>query len=404
IVFLGIALFLFRELYWKRRNYPPGPTPLPLIGNMISIIKAFPGISKFKEWKERYGPIYTYWLGPWPIVTVNDYDLVHEMFVNDGETYADRVPFSSVSEVYRGGCFGIADTNGRVWREQRRFALHTLREFGLGKEAMQDRILNEAEDLLSQLEQDCITNGKTQPTKYLEKTVASVINLTLFGFRFDMDHEHEFYRLNALLKDQLQVLANPFLVAFFSCPNLVPYIPIVRGYFEKVFKVRDAINGYFQKNIDEHKKSIDYSNDEVDDFCDAYLKEMHRRKDENETTFHDRQFVNVCGDLWLAGVDTTTTTMTWGVISSIIQRYPVLAKLHAELDEVIGSDRLITNKDKPSLPYTNAFVNEVQRWANIAPQNLLRRAGKEVSVGEVTIPEGASITPQISMLMADEKV
>lgn len=49
-------------------------------------------------------------------------------------------------------------------------------------------------------------------------------------------------------------------------------------------------------------------------------------------------------------------------------------------------------------------LKEVQRWANIAPQNLLRRMNKEVTIGGVTIPEGASITPQISMLLADETV
>lgn len=47
------------------------------------------------------------------------------------------------------------------------------------------QILNETSDLLAQLEMDCATNGSTKPSKYMEKTVASVINLTLFGFRFD---------------------------------------------------------------------------------------------------------------------------------------------------------------------------------------------------------------------------
>ncbi|KAF8371589.1 hypothetical protein PRIPAC_78018 [Pristionchus pacificus] len=403
IAAIGLALFLFKELYRKRRKYPPGPTPLPLLGNMLSIMSDFPGITAYKEWKKRFGPIYTYWLGPWPIVTVNDYSTIQELFINDGETTADRVPFSSVSEVYRGGLYGIADTNGKVWREQRRFALHTLRDFGLGKAEMQERILNETADLLAQLENDCETNGKTKPSKYMEKTVASVINLTLFGFRFDQEHESEFYRLNQLLKDQLQVLANPLLVAFFSVPNLIPYIPFVRGKFEKVFKVRDAINGYFQQHIDAHKKAIDYLNDDVGDFCDAYIKEMYKRKDDPDTSFHDKQFVNVCGDLWLAGVDTTATTMGWGVI--VLLHHPeVLSKLHDEFDRVIDSDRLITTNDKPALPYTNAFLNEVQRWANIAPQNLLRRMNKEVTIGGVTIPEGASITPQISMLLADETV
>ncbi|GMS80580.1 hypothetical protein PENTCL1PPCAC_2755, partial [Pristionchus entomophagus] len=403
LALIGLALFIFNELYWKRRKYPPGPTPIPLVGNVISILWDFPGMSKYKEWKKQFGPIYTYWLGPWPIVTVNDYNLVQEMFVNDGETYADRASFAAVAELYRGGSYGIADTNGQTWREQRRFALHTLRDFGLGKDEMQERILHAASDLLTQLETESTTRGSVKPMTYLEKTVASVINLTLFGFRFDQEHESEFYRLNKLLKDQVQVLANPFLVIFFAIPNVVPYIPIIRGYFEKIFKVRDALYGYFQEHIAAHKASIDYENNEVVDFCDAYLKEMHRRRDDPETSFHDKQFINVCVDLWFAGMDTTATTMGWGTV--MLMHHPeVLSKLHDELDRVIGSDRLITTNDKSSLPYTNAFINEVQRWANIVPQNLLRRVNKEVSIRGVTIPEGASVTPQISMLLTDEKI
>ncbi|GMR62894.1 hypothetical protein PMAYCL1PPCAC_33089, partial [Pristionchus mayeri] len=403
LVLIGLSLLIFRELYWKRKNYPPGPTPLPLIGNVIPILWDFPGMSKYKEWKNKFGPIYTYWLGPFPIVTVNDYSLMQEMFVNDGDSYADRASFAGISEFYRGGSFGIADTNGELWREQRRFALHTLRDFGLGKEEMQQRILVEASEMLSQLEEDCKARGSTKPVEFIDRTVASVINLTLFGFRLDKEHEADFYRLNKLMKDQNQVLANPFLILFFSIPNVAPYIPIVRGYFDKVFKVRDALYAYFQENIDAHKASIDYTTDEVGDFADAYLKEMEKRKSDPDTTFHDKQFINVCVDLWFAGMDTTATTMSWGTL--LLVRHPeVLAKLHDEFDRVIGSDRLITTQDKGSLPYTNAFVNEVQRWANIVPQNLLRRLNKNISIGDISIPEGAAVAPQISMLLTDEEI
>ncbi|GMT08217.1 hypothetical protein PENTCL1PPCAC_30391, partial [Pristionchus entomophagus] len=282
------------------------------------------------------------------------------------------------------------------------FALHTLRDLGLGKGAMQERILDEVSDHLAELEDECATAVSTKPVKIIEKTVASVINLTLFGFRFDQEHETEYNRLKKLLKEAQEV-ANPLIIMFFAIPKVVPYIPIVRGYFEKMFRVRDALYGYFQDQIDAHKALIDYDNDEAVDFCEAYLKEMHRRRNEPDTSFFDNQFINVCADLWFAGADTTAMTMEWGAV--LLMYHPeVLNKLHAEFDRVIGSDRLITMNDKPSLPTRAPSSMEVQRWANIMPQNLLHQTKKNVTIGGVRIPSGTSVSPQISMLLTDDTI
>lgn len=45
----------------------------------------------------------------------------------------------------------------------------------------------------------------------------------------------------------------------------------------------------------------------------------------------------------------------------------VQKKVQAELDAVIGSDRLPMLADRESLPYTNAVVLEVLRWNSVAP-------------------------------------
>lgn len=42
---------------------------------------------------------------------------------------------------------------GPVWREHRRFALMTLRNFGLGKQTMEERILGELSYVIAKLDQ-----------------------------------------------------------------------------------------------------------------------------------------------------------------------------------------------------------------------------------------------------------
>lgn len=48
----------------------------------------------------------------------------------------------------------------------------------------------------------------------------------------------------------------------------------------------------------------------------------------------------------------------------------VQKKAQAEIDAVVGNDRLPTFADQPNLPYVNAIVTELTRWNNVVPLGL----------------------------------
>jgi hypothetical protein len=69
------------------------------------------------------------------------------------------------------------------------------------------------------------------------------------------------------------------------------------------------------------------------------------------------QLKGLCADLWIAGQETTSTTLTWGM-NYLIWNPAIQAKVHAELDEVInGTDIVVTTANRPAMPYTNAVIN-----------------------------------------------
>jgi len=45
----------------------------------------------------------------------------------------------------------------------------------------------------------------------------------------------------------------------------------------------------------------------------------------------------------------------------------VAKKAQAEIDAVVGNDRLPTFEDRPHLPYVDALAKEVLRWNVVAP-------------------------------------
>ena len=117
-----------------------GPVPLPIIGNLITIVRNVPGYGAFEAWKKKYGPVYTYWLSSEPIVAVSDYKLIQETFTKDGDAYAGRGATGAIPDLLRGGDYGVVFTEGDCWRNQRRFSMTALRNLGMGRNIIEEKV------------------------------------------------------------------------------------------------------------------------------------------------------------------------------------------------------------------------------------------------------------------------
>ncbi|KAK0396069.1 hypothetical protein QR680_001552 [Steinernema hermaphroditum] len=400
----AVALFLYYHLHHKRKHLPPGPTPLPILGNTLTISKKSPGYDAYLAWYKEYGPVFTYWLGEIPVVAVADYNLMYEAFVKDAESYAGRFQMTELLDEFRGGSYGVIDTEGDLWKEQRRFTLHVLRDFGVGRNVMQEKILDEVAALIKSVDSDIDGQVRAHDISgHIDTCVGSIINTLLFGYRFDEEHIDEFKKLKSLLNEHLRLITCPAGFAMQAFPFKVSkHLPWTGAVYKEMMSNRDVLFGYFRKQIQKHKNEIDFSNlEESTDYVEAYLKAM--QKNSASDHYNDIQLANVCFDLWIAGMETTSNTISWGVVY-LLNNIHIQEKIHNELDTVIGSDRLITLADKNDLVYLNAFVNEVQRAANLVPQNLLHRTTRQVVLNGMTIPQGTCIIPQISCALLDDRV
>merc|ERR1719315_323489 len=85
------------------------------------------------RWREQYGPIVGFKLGNQTSVVISDFDMLTEVFKDD--RFSGRP--SNLQEVFSAfftkdknekSSGGIVFSHGDHWREQRRFAMRTLKE------------------------------------------------------------------------------------------------------------------------------------------------------------------------------------------------------------------------------------------------------------------------------------
>ncbi|KAF6025592.1 hypothetical protein EB796_016096 [Bugula neritina] len=92
IICLGFGGFVL--LFWssilEKRKYPPGPIPLPFIGNGYSIFAKNKSQFRYKNWSRKYGNVVSYVMfGQWT-VELFGYDAIHEAFVEQSDIFSNR--------------------------------------------------------------------------------------------------------------------------------------------------------------------------------------------------------------------------------------------------------------------------------------------------------------------------
>ncbi|XP_006880277.1 PREDICTED: cytochrome P450 2C5-like [Elephantulus edwardii] len=157
VVLVVCVISLLLLSLWKQNHtkvkLPPGPTPLPIIGNSLQI--NFKNISQsFSDFSETYGPVFTLYFGMKPTVVLHGYEAVKEALLDQEEDFSGRahVPVFERTNKNR----GVGFSNGKTWKDIRRFSLKALRNFGMGKRSIEERVQQEARTLVEELRK---TNG-----------------------------------------------------------------------------------------------------------------------------------------------------------------------------------------------------------------------------------------------------
>lgn len=386
---VGFLLLLARGHPKSRGNFPPGPRPLPLLGNLLQMDRG--GLLKsFIQLREKYGDVFTVHLGPRPVVMLCGTDTIREALVGQAEAFSGRGTVAVVEPTFKE--YGVIFANGERWKTLRRFSLATMRDFGMGKRSVEERIQEEAQCLVEELRKS--QGAPLDPTFLFQCITANIICSIVFGERFEYT-DRQFLRLLELFYQTFSLISSFSSQMFELFSGFLKYFP---GAHRQISKNLQELLDYIGHSVEKHRATLDPSVPR--DFIDIYLLRMEKEKSNQHTEFHHQNLMMSVLSLFFAGTETSSTTLRYGFL--LMLKYPHVAeKVQKEIDQVIGSHRLPTLDDRTKMPYTDAVIHEIQRFSDLIPIGVPHRVTKDTMFRGYLLPKNTEVYPILSSALHD---
>ncbi|KAG1855593.1 cytochrome P450, partial [Suillus subluteus] len=352
----------------KRQNnpsLPPGPVPLPLLGNVLSIDTQEPWLT-YTEWGATYGDlVFMRHLGE-EMVVINSQHIAEALLDKRSRIYSDR-PYLATLKPYGWSISFAFIGYGDEWRLCRRLFHQTFRpESAVKFRPMQIRRAREM-----------IVNLVDEPQHYHDHFATFALSVVMSAV-YDYDISA---RDDPLLRIVVKALIPGTAV-------LTPESALMLKTFPFLLKLPDWCWG---SSI---KRSARASTERVNQMADMPFQYVQQRMADNSFVTRSSMvaenlrrmetqeeaskpaFENALKKAAVTGIgasyDTTGAILMVFVLAMVL--YPDIQKrAQAEIDSVIGRDRLPMFEDRASLPYIDAVMRETFRWQPVTPLGIVPR-------------------------------
>ncbi|XP_069116671.1 steroid 17-alpha-hydroxylase/17,20 lyase-like [Argopecten irradians] len=383
LVGLGAGL----TVYWlvKRNKYklPPGPTPMPLLGN-YSLLNARDFQDQCMELSKKYGPVITIYMSTIPIVVVNTIEAATEVLVKSKADFANRPEVTSATFFSDGGKDIAMAQYTPTWKLHRKIAGSALRTYLKGRK-LEEAIHGSLTQLIELFDEK---QGEAfSPNTHVDHAMLNIIYALCFSkvYKFNDPKFKNFMKVES---DLIESFGSGFLEDLF--PILIKIWPSKR--FLKCADLANQLFDVLLGELKEHRNTFDEGN--IRDFTDALiLAKMEAENDEDTellSQLTDVHLKQTLSDIFFAGLDTSRFTLQWFLL--YVAAYPeIQKKAQKEIDNAVGRDRLPGLDDRPSMPYTEAVLHEVMRVATVAPVGLPHAARVDAKLYGFDVPKGTTI-------------
>ena len=282
---------------------------------------------------------------------------------------------------------------------QRKIFTTALRQYLSDTPLIEYRVSVQAEKLVMFMEDQ---DGKPfDPADSLMRAVANVICGITFGEGEDTTNPD----LDRLLKLNAEYVANVDdnqLLAILEFFPWAQYLPIKA--YDRVFIPFFEIHDIIRKVFKQRENSFDPA-EPINDFISGLLhakKEAESESNEGKVVrLSEDYFVISIEDMFLAGYETTSTTLKW-VIPFLIDNPKYQEDIQRQLDEVIGGRNPSLN-DRPSLSLIQATIIETLRVGNVLPLAVPHVALTDTTLCSYRVPKNTFVLADTESIHLDPK-
>ena len=261
-------------------------------------------------------------------------------------------------------CIGILDAHyDAEFRRQRSLSLSILKEFGFGKDIMEEHIHVEASMLLEK-----IREAKSEafcPDNALLTCSVNVTVCMVFGRRME---DEKAYELGRLTYDVMHSIFDMVPADMFP---VLRFVPKMRRGIAALIDLQSQLFDVIRSNVE--------TADE-DSFVRYYENRQGSKLDRE-------QLVYIVRDLFIGSLEAVPTTLRWAlVLLAGRDGQHVQERLWKEIDTQVPRERLPSFADRPHLPFVEATILEVMRVKTLSPFGLSHSTSCDTTVGGFFIP------------------
>lgn len=173
-----------------------------------------------------------------------------------------------------------------------------------------------------------------------------------------------------------------------------------QDYLDSFEVTQSFIQDFVDARIESHQDG------HMNDFTDAYLENINQTVDTRSSFYKEegvKNLVTVLNDMFNAGGETTSTTLTW-LFYCLAATPEVQKKFQAEIDRVIGTARLPSLTDRPRMPYTEAVISETLRLSSVVHVGVFHTCTQDTLFHNYFIGKGTIVVSNIGGVHHDTKL